>query len=403
MLPSLILFIAFAIPGSAFAAERINILDFAPAGKQVDRAGVEDASDALIGAISAANKVTISGNPVCIYIPAGRYLIKHNPPPFIKAGCIVGDGSSQSILMLDKSYSGDFLTWSESWAPTTPGPRIVGLSIDGVKGTTNMQNAIVFYDRNDNVFMDDISIANIHGRALYSGVRKNATRAYMRESHLRSLRFFSDGADDAPVVEFSSSGPENTDASNEIRISQMDIYDSKSEGLAITNNGSGSVRYISIDQLRIEGGEDGNSKGDLLLIKNNAGTGSVNNIVISNVELLDPYRGFSGLHVTAEHLASVPYEIFTSGSIGGGLPHGSGINAEAVRSSEFHFYAMNTEASNLIIGDRFDDVLIDGGGHEKCWSILDLHSRISALRVPSYRTFEMKGGGSNFHPYNCRR
>jgi hypothetical protein len=39
-------------------------------------------------------------------------------------------------------------TYSEWWAPTTPGPTVVGLKILGNRAANQQQNALVFYDRN---------------------------------------------------------------------------------------------------------------------------------------------------------------------------------------------------------------------------------------------------------------
>ena len=59
----------------------------------------------------------------------------------------------------------------------------------------------------------------------------------------------------------------------------------------IRNASSGSVRNITLEALRIEGLQQnvfGPSEGDLLTIGDSVMTGMVNNIVMTDVELIDP-------------------------------------------------------------------------------------------------------------------
>ena len=276
------------LTGGGLAAERFSILNYAPSGAGVDRSGNADASQALARAVAAANEKTAKGEPACVFLPAGVYRISSAPPAFARAGCIAGEGSSQSIIAVDPSFSGDLFSWSEAWIVTTPGPRVVGLRIVGDKNAKPQQNALVFYDRNDELYMDDIDVFDLHGRALYSGVTKNAPNAYIRESHFRSLRFFGDGAPAVPVVEFNSRGIGHTDATNEIRMSQIDIYGARGPGFVIRNEGPGGVRNITIDALRIEGLEQGGVAADLLTIGDPVMKGNVNNISLTNLEAYRP-------------------------------------------------------------------------------------------------------------------
>jgi hypothetical protein len=320
---------------SAAESGRLNILDYAPAGKVVDRHGGEDASSALQAAVKAANDAAAKGDRACVYIPAGLYRISAPPPMFFRAGCVVGDGSSQSILAIDPEFSGDLFSWSEAWWPTIPGPTVRGLKVQGHRETSKLQNAFVFYDRNDQVFLDDIEVDNLHGRVLYSGVTRNVPQAYLRESHFRSLRFFQDGAVDVPVVEFTSAGQGRTDATNEISVSQMDIYGAAGPALVIRNNGSGGVRDLTFEALRIEGPESGEAKGDLLDIGDAVEPGNVNNIRLTDVELIDPQKGFCALRVSGPPGAAAPYQVTFEGLIGGGVPYGNGLCIDAGRSSTF--------------------------------------------------------------------
>jgi hypothetical protein len=370
-------------PRLACGADRLNILDFVPNGLPLDRNAIVDASPPLALAILAANEKTSKGEPACVYIPAGTYRITSPPPSFARAGCIVGDGPSQSILTIAPMFYGDLFSWSEAWIVTTPGPTVAGLSIHGTRSTQMIQNALVFYDRNDQVFIDNVDIMNLHGRALYSGITKNSDRAYMRESHMRSLRFFGDGAPEVPVVEFNSQGVGVTDATNEIRISQMDIYAAHGPSFVIRNNSSGAVRNIIIDALRIEGEENGTTLADLLVIGDPIMRGNVNNIMISNTELIDPYRGYAALRLIAPPNVAAPYQITVQAMIGGGSPAGQGLRIDAGRTSSFRFSGIHTNGTNVVIGPHVTGIVLDGGGQEASWSYEIDPTSTAALRTPA--------------------
>ena len=95
------------LTGGGLSAERFSILNYAPSGAGVDRSGNADASQALARAVAAANEKTARGEPACVFLPAGVYRISSAPPAFARAGCIAGEGSSQSIIAVDPSFSGD--------------------------------------------------------------------------------------------------------------------------------------------------------------------------------------------------------------------------------------------------------------------------------------------------------
>ncbi len=350
------------------AGARFSILDYAPAGQTVDQSGGRDASGALAAAVDAANAKTAKGEPACVYVPAGTYLIGAPPPEFVRAGCVVGDGSSQSTLRLAVGFAGDLFAWSEAWEPTTPGPVVRGVRIEGVAGATHPQNALVFYDRNDQVFIDDVQVWGVHGRALYAGVCKHEPAAYMRESHLRSLRFFKDGAPGVPVVEFNSQGTADGDGTNEIAISQLDIFGPAGPGMVIRNNGGSGVRDFTIEALRIEGWQSGTGQGDLLTIGDARMRGNVNNVRLTDVELIDPQAGYAALRLTAAPGAEAPYQVTFGGLIGGGAPRGEGLRIDAGRTSVFRFSGIHSFGTNVVVGRGVSQVVLDGGGQEARWS-----------------------------------
>ncbi|HEV2363639.1 MAG TPA: hypothetical protein VGS12_05495 [Caulobacteraceae bacterium] len=361
---------------------RVSILDFPPRGGAVDRTGAADVSFSLAAAVTAANSVTATGKPACVYIPAGIYRIVHAPPPFVRAGCVHGEGSSQSILQLDRAFSGDLFAWSEAWSATTPGPTVVGLKIVGDRRAAGQQNALTFYDRNDRVFVDDVEVDDLPGRAIYSGATKHVSQAYMRESHLRSLRFFDDGAAGVPVIEFSSQGMGRTDASNEIRLSQVDIFGSYGPSFVVRNGGEGHVRAITVEAMRIEGLQNGHVPADLITIGDPKMRGNVNTISFTDLELIDPYPNFAALRLTAAPGAEAPYQIKVTGWIGGGNPQGQGLRIDAGRSSVFRLSGLHTHDTNVVIGPHVDHILLDGDGRQACWTYQIDPTSLSGIMTP---------------------
>jgi hypothetical protein len=366
--PPLLAALLCAATTAARPADRLNLLDYAPPHTRLDRGGTEDASAALAAAIEAANAFTAHGAPACIHIPAGTYRIVTPPPAFQRAGCITGDGPSQSTLKLDRRFAGDLFAWSDSWVVTTPGPAITGLTIKGDRAAAAVQNALVFYDRNDQVFIDNVDIIDLPGRALYSGPTWHTSQAYMRESHLRALRLFNDGTRALPVIEFASAGAGQTDASNEIDLAQVDVFGPHGPGLVIRNNGAGAIRDINFESLRIEGWQSGTGRGDLLTIGDPNMRGRVNNIRLTGVELIDPQSGYAALRLTAAPGAEAPYQITFQGLIGGGAPRGQGLRIDAGRTSTFRFSGVHSFGTNIVIGRGVSGVVLDGGGQERFWT-----------------------------------
>ena len=151
-------------------------------------------------------------------------------------------------------------------------------------------------------------------------------------------------------------------------MSQVDIFGSRGPSFVIRNNGGGGVRNITVDALRIEGWQDGTTAGDLLRIGDPNMTGNVNNIMLTNIELIDPSKGYAALRLTAHPGAQVPYQITVQGSIGGGIPTGQGLRIDAGRTSTFRFSGIHTMDTNVVIGRGVTGIVIDGGGQEQNWT-----------------------------------
>ena len=391
LMPALLAAFLCLAPGIASAAP-LSILTYPSPNTIVDRTGATDDSQALAGVITAANLITAQGGPACVYLPAGTYRIVTPPPAFLRAGCVRGDGPTQTILLLDPRFTGDLFAWSESWAPTTSGPTVTNLKIQGSRAAQGPQNAFVFYDRNDEVFIDNVDVWDLPGRVLYSGVTKHVSQAYMRESHLRSLRFFQDGAPGLPVIEFNSQGAGKTDATNEIQMEQVDIFGAYGPSFVIRNNGSGGVHNITVESLRIEGWQNDQTKGDLLTLGDPVMRGNVNNIRFTNLELIDPPAGYAALRLTAAPGTAAPYQITVEGMIGGGIPRGEGLRIDAGRTSTFRFSGIHSFGTNVVIGRGVNQIVLDGGGQETKWTYrIDPTSR-NGVFFPVLRPADIPAG-----------
>ena len=156
-----------------------------------------DDSGAFASAIQEVNALRKDGSRVSLCIPPGYYrLASRSLPTFLYGGLVIGT-YHQSIITIDPSYKGDVFSWSEAWEhgssysadslPLRPvseraGPGAVGVVVTGSPHSENLQNAFVFYDRNDLILMRDVEVRGMHGRGLVIGTPKSTALAYGRES-----------------------------------------------------------------------------------------------------------------------------------------------------------------------------------------------------------------------------
>jgi hypothetical protein len=335
-----------------------------------------DDSTALAAAMAVANTRLAAGGMACLYAPAASYMIgARTPIPAFatgKAGCVAGDGPIQSRFMLSASFAGDLFAWSEAWigAGNTPGARATNFAIYGSLAALGQQNGLMFYDREDQVMVADVDIWNLPGRAIYSGVLKNTVQSYMRESHMRGLRIFNSGTPTLAAVEFSTEGGAGTDGTNEISISQIDIYGSPGRAMVIRNNSPGAVRNFKIDALRMEGlNLNTTNVGDLLTIGDPVMTGQVANLQITNLEALWVPTSSAAIHFQAAAYASMPYNVWISGMIGTGP--GGGVQVDAGRSLRFSLSGIATTSTAFAVGPNTmvgSNIEIDANGAERFWS-----------------------------------
>jgi hypothetical protein len=151
-------------------------------------------------AIAQVNTNTNNGSPSYLYIPVGSYVIKGDGtdptcapqgglPQFAGNGGIAGDGPHKSYVVVGPTYPGDLFAWQNAWqgasrayanytfnpAIDDAGVFVRDLTVGGTSasGTTNVSNAFMFYDRNDDVLMQNVNVVSLNGRCLGIGMPKN--------------------------------------------------------------------------------------------------------------------------------------------------------------------------------------------------------------------------------------
>ena len=375
-----------ASPAGADDFGRFNLLDFASGGSKVDRTGAADVSQALDRAVAAANAVTAKGRPGCIYIPAGIYRVRSAPPPL-------------RARRMHRRRRTDPIDHSPRPELRRRSLRLVGgMGRDDVGShghraerrrrpegekpcRTRSSFTIVTTRSSSTTLRSRTCTAERFIPAPLSTPLKPtcASRICVRSASSEMERR------EVPVVEFCSRGTGATDATNEIRMSQVDIYGSNGPSFVIRNNGDGVVRDITADELRIEGKENGTTAADLLTLGDPTMRGNVNNITFDALELLDPYKGFAALRMTAAAGAPAPYQITVAGEIGGGLPRGQGLRIDAGRSSIFRMSGIHTLDTNVVIGRGVSQIVLDGGGQERNWTYRIDPTSLRGIAVPLRR------------------
>jgi pectate lyase-like protein len=274
--------------------------------------GRTDDSAAIASAAAAAIANSLRGQPSALYFPSGAYRLVTALPMWSVPVSVFGDGRERSVIVVDSAFSGDVFSWSEVWAannygtdtisPLTAqkaGVEVKGIRIAGTRTSANVQNAFVFYDRADQVFMQDVDVFDLTGRALYSGVSRAKPAAYMRESHFDSLRFVRCGSADAAVVDFDSQG--NGPGTNEISVDGLDIIAPGGVGLILHSNGTG-LALMRFVRLLVDGQGGG---GTAALVEVGRTTlSSTNNIDFEQTELINPPRRVRGDPLCSRESAS---------------------------------------------------------------------------------------------------
>jgi Pectate lyase superfamily protein len=355
--------------------------------------GQTDDSAAIASAATAAIANSLRGQPSALYFPSGAYRLVRALPMWTVPISVFGDGREQSVIRVDSAFSGDVFSWSEVWAagnygtdtisPLTAqkaGVEVRGIRITGTRTSANVQNAFVFYDRADQIFMQDVDVVDLTGRALYSGVSRTKPQAYMRESHFNNLRFVRCGSADAAVVDFDSRG--NGPGSNEISVDGLDIMAPGSVGLILHSAGTG-LALMRFVRLRVDG-QGGGGTAALVELGPTALSPS-NNIDFEQTELINPPAGFAAMRFTAMNLPLAPFWIRLQGKIAGEAANGKGIVIDAGRSLSFDLTELDTRDVNVTVASSQTvggTIVFDGHGQEGSWTRSIDVSSIAKVKRP---------------------
>ncbi len=340
--------------------------------------GKTDDSLALKQCLERLQSQLMQGHPTVLTVPAGFYRITgvNGEMPTIRwrGGTIKGDGPHASYIILDESYRGALFSWSEAWTgnnfgasydPTkdASGPTVTGLQIIGSLQAKADQNAFVFYDRADHVLMRDIEVINMKGSCLSIGQPKFMPVAYMREAMFENIKCWGTGTSSLPAISISSVSRPNSDATNEIDLYKLAVFNSASDGVAISNpNKFSATRSIRFFGLRIE-----KCAGDALIIGAKRDSGQVANIEVYSLSVIQ--ADVNAVHIGAGKAAPGPYQVSVhGGSLNPGNHHA--IRVDAGRLIEINLsYVDSPIELGAAVGD---DINIHGNGNERAWKIIKL-------------------------------
>ncbi len=363
--------------------------------------GVDDTA-AFAAAINKTIALFAAGKQTYVFAPAGVYYINGSALPVFTGlpGGIVGDGQTKTRFIVGASYAGDLFSWSQDYLASyhpfngpsgqitanPAGPLARGFSVMGDRLAASQQNALTFYDMNDYARLDDITVEYLNGRCFSTGTLKNSIFSFMRESRIGAVRCFNDGSAAAPVFELDAAG--GGDSSNNVDLDNIDIYAPYGTGMVFRSNGSG-IAGIRGSRIRVEGleSDSANIAADLMQIGDGTMVGSISDISLKQVELVDPYLGYSALHILSPTAASQPYLIDIDGNaMAGGLPLGRGIQVDTGRNLFFHLSAINTIDTGVTVGPAANGVgaiVLSGDGSEPTWTYAIDPTSVASVSVLS--------------------
>lgn len=386
--------------GSAQAAPvlGLNVRNGCNSGPAAVGNGVSDDSAAFVACINAALSSGYAGSPAVLYVPAGIYLIKANALPLMRTYgvAIKGDENHKTFIKIDPAYAGDVFAWNEAWMNTAfsgnfldPTQDVTGASVEditvvGSLNSSNIQNAFVFYDRNDHVYFRNVSVYFLNGACLKMGYTLHQPQAYMRESNFYGLKCVSTGTANIPSVEISSFTANGSDATNELQFFGLAISQASGIGLSVHNpNVFSATRLMHFFGLRVEGSGaddvDIGAPGDL---------GSTNSIKIYGFQGLSPGKNNAGFFALNLGLGTVQdYEIEVFGATIGPCIAAvtcSGLKVDNVRLTKVEVGNIATTGPNVTYTSRVGaDVVLDAAGLEASFT----YSVPGTVTVPTWRTF----------------
>lgn len=355
----------------------VNIRDYGALGN-----GVADDSGALKAAINAVNTAYAAGVPAALYLPTGWYYIKNTNgamPEFAVGvpGAVIGDGPNKSVIWLDSGYAGDTFSWSGASSTVdfpgntvTPSsnlntPLVEGITIIGNTGAASQQNALMFYDLDDAVTVQDVEIYSMPGYGISMGLTKNASIAYVRESFFKNVKCWNCGKGSiVAAIYIGSTTSGSSDATNEISFYKLDVFRSAGPGVVISNhNNVSATRGIKFFGLRVE-----DTGGDGLDIGLPTDLGQVAGVDVYEFDAPNVNSATNGVKITTGG-SNQPYTInFIGGTIGPGA--GNGIDIDNARQVHLvGFSGFSVSGTDIIFGANAGaDTSFNGGSLPPSWT-----------------------------------
>jgi hypothetical protein len=359
-----------------------NLIDVRSYG--ADPTCVSDSTTATNLAIAYVNTLNTTQGKAALHFPGGTYCYNTSTPltRFVAGGVAIGDGSSKSFMLFGTTYAGDALSWSEAWmfnaypltgntiqggttANDITGPLVAGMTLIGNRSASGTQNGLMFYDRDDLIYLNDVRIFYMNGYGIRTGIRSAQVISYIRESHFYDVWVWGCGNPTGlvPSVELATDDSIGaSDGTDNVHVYGMDIIAPWGPGLSIRDkNGNRGVSNLYFTGLRIEGtvtSQVTTQVGDLLIIGNasDAGVG-INNVFFYGTQLVQPYSGYAAVKTVAPNATygNNMYDIYISGSIVNGT--GNGINHTAGRNVIFDFVDIGTSGTNVTVGPTTGGIL----------------------------------------------
>lgn len=370
-----------------------------------------DDSVAISAAMSAANAVPKGFIPT-VYFPAACYVLKSGAslPLMTHPVHIAGDGTHKTYLSVSTSYVGDIFSFSEIWQggsytngmlPTSDnaGISVTGISIFGDKTSTNVNNALAFYDRDNFAVVRDVEAFYLNGACLFTGHNKNQNRSYVRESLFYNLRCNNTGTATTAAVDLAATTVPGDDATNELQFFGLNVFASAGVGLAIRNpNNNATMGDMQFFGPRVEF-----SAGDNIDIGSSSDAGQVAGIRMYSVESITPGQtnaGKYGLNIDTSGVQE--YDILISGGEIGGCWQGTscnGINIGNVRLAKVHLDNISSVGTNVTYQSTVGaTVVLDGNGSEQNWTYSFAGGITPKVKTPLYKYGDPTTGSAGGNP-----
>ena len=385
----------------------LTLVSFAYGG--VFTYGTDD-SAAVAAVVNKVNSQALLGLRSTIYVPPGNYLLKSTPiPTFNGIGSgIIGEGQHVSNFVIDPTYAGtngtgDIFSWRVSWMGNSygsqtlwlgadgAGPLVHSIGITGFQYIAQQQNAFMFYERNDNIEIDNVDVRFLNGRCLAMGFPTPGGTdvvAYSRENRI-SLRCLGTGLPNVASVEVDSFYTTVGDSSNQTEWRNLQILFPRGTGLLIHNSsnpvkGTGAQRFFG---LRVESFEG--IGGDLIQFGNNPSdidTPGVAGIKVYGLLTNGVNQGFSSLRITSKGNTSLGAgDISIDGGVYSGF--GDGISIDGGERIDIQLHEIGAVGTKFWIGPiphTGQNIRIDMQGRERFFPWLMDSSAIPNVSILPY-------------------